>query len=389
MDFIYGNLDKRNMNVVSGVFIDLTKAFDTVNHSILLRKMYLAGVRGTTHDLFKSYLSDRTQSVSLAGVHSSVKNVDTGVPQGSVLGPTLFLLFVNDIQFLDLKGKMFLYADDAALFYPGESNIVTCSHMNQDLEILSTYFAGNLLTLNRTKTKYINFYNSPRSVVGNVRVEISGELVDNVDRIVYLGVTLDSQLTFKDHIAFLCNKVSMVTAVLYKVRQFLPIAALKLIYFSLIHSQINYLCSIWANTYNKYIKPIQVLQNRAIKLIYHLPRLTNTVDLYHLYAKTILPIRGIQEIQTLRFLRQVLNEEVLHQIEFQWRENLNSLRDTVLLSRPPVRTQTGSRQISFLGPSMFNRLPSYIRAQTNTNRFVKDVKNSLLTRDGLNTLFER
>lgn len=103
MNLMYGQLDRRDVNVVSGCFLDLSKAFDTVNHDLLLQKLYDVGIRGVVHDLFQNYLQDRIQSVTTNGVTSSFKRVTTGVPQGSVLGPILFLIYVNDMKELPLK----------------------------------------------------------------------------------------------------------------------------------------------------------------------------------------------------------------------------------------------------------------------------------------------
>lgn len=119
VDYIHRELDKKNVRIVSGLSLDLTKAFDSISHKILLRKLYTIGIRGLAHKLFESYLTDRKQFVDLNGFHSEMRFARSGVPQGSVLGPILFLIFLNDIGKLKLHGEIFLYADDSAIFYSG------------------------------------------------------------------------------------------------------------------------------------------------------------------------------------------------------------------------------------------------------------------------------
>lgn len=299
---------------------------------------------------------------------------DVSVPQGSVLGPTLFLIFVNDIRHLPLRGSLYLYADDTALFYSGIDDAINCHNMNHDLALLSWYFRTNLLTLNKDKTKYMHFHSSVVRLSDRIPVVIEDEVIEKVNSFVYLGLKLDTHLNFGPHIEMICGRVSPALAALYKLRNVLPTEALRLIYFSLFHSHVDYLCSIWGQTHSCYLRPIQVLQNRALKIVHGLPSMTSTVSLYSDYVRNVLPIRGICELQIVRLVRQIMNGEVFHHTSFSVRDSIQSLRDALRVGSPSVRTVLGARQISYAGPGHFNQLPIEMRRITNTSKFIRNVK---------------
>ena len=280
MNFIYGSLDKKKIKVVTGCFIDLSKAFDTVDHDLLLEKLYRAGIRGVVQKLFKDYLSNRTQSVYVNGVMSTRRNISIGVPQGSVLGPTLFLIYINDLQYVKLKGRLMLYADDAAIFYGDVSARRNCIDLNHDLTELSNYFKKNLLTLNLSKTKYIHFCRYDHDVSDQIDIVLNDNVIEQVSEILYLGVWMDSKLSFKQHCEQVAKKVASATAALYKLRNVLPFFVLNQIYYSLIHSQLVYAVNVWGIAAKSHLNLVQVIQNRALKFIFGLPLLTIFVNLY-------------------------------------------------------------------------------------------------------------
>lgn len=302
-----------------------------------------------------------------------------GVPQGSVLGPTLFLIYLNDFGNVPLTGSLYMYADDAAVFYSGTDDSINCYNMNRDLYLMSRYFRSNLLTLNLDKTKYMHFHDHSIHLSNRIPVLLNGQMIESVSCVRYLGLELDSHLNFSNHINTLCRKVCVTLAALYKVRDLLPQEVLRLIYFSLFHSHVVYLCSLWGQTFASYIRPLQVLQNRALKILYNLPPRTSTCELYSLHAKNVLPVRGIHELQIVKLVRQIMNDEIYHQTSFAMRSNAHSLRDTLRIGAPAVRTNLGSRQFSYAGPYTFNRLPSEIRGESQTLRFTNYVKKHLLS----------
>ena len=194
--------------VVTGLFLDLAKAFDSVDHGLLLRKLECAGIRGVTNQLFVSYLSNRFQYVSANGFDSSKLVMTFGVPQGSVLGPLLFLIFINDLYKLPITSKPYLYADDTSLFTSSICIASNVSQINGDLKLISEYFKMNKLTLNLNKCKVVHF-RSPRKQIGAVPdIVVDGIKVESVASIKCLGIVLDSHLNWNCHVTELCNKIS-------------------------------------------------------------------------------------------------------------------------------------------------------------------------------------
>lgn len=291
MNFIYKSLDRKHVKLVSDVFLDCRKAFDTVQHTILLEKLYRAAVRGIVHDFFSSYLSSRSQIVSIDASNSDNLAIESGVVQGSCLGPIFFFIFINDMHELSLNGKLFLYADDASLFYPSSDVNLSCQQMNEDLETLSRYFNSNLLTLNKSKTKYRHLHGLHTHLDQTTDVTIDGEILERVVCFKYLGLMLDEHLTFQNHYSLICDKISPAIAAMHKLRTTLPQEALRLVYFSLVHSHLTQLCGICGLAAATYLKPVQVMQNRALKILFNLPLLTNTLELYREYGKTIIVYR--------------------------------------------------------------------------------------------------
>lgn len=373
MDYIYGALDEGS-TCVSGLFVDLKKAFDTVDHEMLLNSCEMAGIRGLPLELMRSYLSNRMQAVCINGVMSSFQTVTIGVPQGAVLGSTLFLIFFNDISYLRVQGRPSLFADDAAFFYTGKNDSETCRQMNQDLLVLSQYFRSKKLTMNLEKTKYINFHSHGKRLENLVQVQVDGHCVERVETFKYLGLTLDSHLNWKDHCDQLCKKIRSVVGILYKLKPILPQNALLQIYFAFVHSHLNYMVAIWAHAPACYLKPVQILQNRCLKIIFGLDRLTPSVLIYTDHAKGILPIKGLQLLFTNKFVRQVLKDEIHHTLSFPTRELTRTMRNTRPLYEATIRTEFGRKRILYYGTKSFNELNSSTKAKPTSNAFVKAMK---------------
>lgn len=379
VNFVSGNLDKKFVKVVSGLFLDLSKAFDLVDHQLLLEKLYKAGIRGPMYDLLKSYLTNRKQQVSVGEATSQVRALEVGVAQGSVLGPLLFLIFVNDLTDLPLIGRIYMYADDCVLFYPGSNTTFTTDQMNQDLILLQDYFTKNMLLLNETKTKCIHFHNKRQILAPSVPVWIGNSVVEEVTKITYLGLVLDQHLDWSHHCAALTRRVSAGIGAIFHCRKFLPKDVLLQLYHSFVHVHLSYMVGIWGSAADCFLKSVQIAQNRALKLIYNLPRLTPTIDVYLLHAKTILPIKALHDFQVLKYLRQTLSDEIFGNLPFEFRRSVIHLRDDFKLARPLCNTEQGKLRLEYCAPSLYNDLPYDIRTTSSTGTFCNMVKKHYLS----------
>jgi hypothetical protein len=257
-------LEQRNYGC--GIFIDLKKAFDTVNHKILIDKLEHYGIRGRSLDWFSSYLTGRTQYTFCNGVNSELRTITCGVPQGSVLGPLLFLLYINDLPNISNKLKFYLFADDTNIFFESSDLESLEKTVNRELKKLSLWLNANRLALNISKTNFVIFA-AKNKPLQNVTLLINRKAIQQTDNVKYLGVIIDSQLTFTQHIANVVKKVSRITGLMYRIRGCVDNTTLNMIYYSLIYPHLLYGIPIWGNADDTHINPLLILQKKAVRLI--------------------------------------------------------------------------------------------------------------------------
>jgi hypothetical protein len=223
-----------NGNYCIGIFLDLSKAFDTLNHSLLLTKLEHYGIRGLAHTWFKNYLADRRQFTSVNSSDSVVSAVTCGVPQGSILGPLLFLVYINDLVNVSNIGNMILFADDTNLIYENRTLAELIPTVNIDLERVTDWFRINKLSLNVDKTKFINFRRTFTNEMLPINLIINGTNITQVKTMSFLGILIQENLKWNDHIAFISNKISKINSLLYRLQNTVPETTLLNIYNALI-----------------------------------------------------------------------------------------------------------------------------------------------------------
>ena len=237
-----------------GVFIDLKKAFDTVDHNILVKKLEHYGIRGLAKDWVCSYLESRRQYVCINDSNSDCLDVKCGVPQGSILGPALFILYVNDMCNVSKSLKSILFADDTNLFYAGKDLDEVCKIVSRELNILHIWFQVNKLSLNVAKTNFMIFGN--KRFEENYMISINGMNINRVYVTKFLGVHIDSKLNWNEHISVIKTKVAKNVSIMNRVKHCLINSALYSLYCTLILPYLSYCCEIWGNTYKSRIHPI-------------------------------------------------------------------------------------------------------------------------------------
>ena len=263
---IRNSLDK-NLYAV-GVFVDFQKAFDTVNHNILIEKLDHYGIRGCINQWFKSYLSDRKQYVSIDGFNSKEAIIEHGVPQGSVLGPLLFLLYINDLHTSIKNSCTYHFADDTNLLGIGKSIKKIQKLLNKDLKQLMSWLLANKISLNKTKTELIVFRKPRSPPVRDIKVKLNGHVIVPCSTIKYLGLLLDETLSGNAHCSQLITKLTRANGMLTKIRHYVPQDKLLSIYFAIFASHMSYGCQIWGqNQLSSKFKKIVNLQKRAMRIM--------------------------------------------------------------------------------------------------------------------------
>ena len=186
------------MYCLYATFIDLSKAFDTMDYDILFHKLEKLGIRGLTLTLIKSYFSDRVQVIKIKNILSNKKVVKIGVPQGSILGPLFFIIYINDL--LDLIDNITSYADDTVLFCSGNTWSEAENTMNRSLAIVNSWYYSNKLILNINKTMYVTFGNRNDTMPRNLTIHLDNHLLNRVQSTTYIGVIFDQNIKWKEHI---------------------------------------------------------------------------------------------------------------------------------------------------------------------------------------------
>ena len=250
-----------------GLYLDLKKAFDTVDHTILLQKLYHYGIRGLAYNVIASYLNNRKQCIYVNDTYSKYLDINTGVPQGSVLGPLLFLIYVNDLHVAVPDVSTRLFADDTNVFLFDKDCKDLVQRGIQTLTKLNDWFDSNKLTLHLGKTSYTIFHatNKPHPCSDNFIFK--GVTIYKSPTTKYLGLYIDDKLSWVNHINDVRNSLVKFIGIFYHLRNFLPHSTAIQIYYSFIYSKIKYAIEIYGTAKASLLKPLQVLQNKLLKLL--------------------------------------------------------------------------------------------------------------------------
>ena len=289
-----------NKRLGCGIFIDLQKAFDTVNHRILLSQLEHYGIRGCALEWFRSYLSDGKQYVSVNGSNSNLLSITCGVPQGSVLGPLLFLIYINDLPNVSKKLTFYLFADDTNIYYESKDLFNLIKIVNKELRLVKKWLDANKLSLNIDKTNYIIFHSSSVNVPSGSDIKIGEKHIKRVKFVKLLGLLLDEHLSWKYHLSELSKKLARTCGMFFKIRNLLPLDVLFCLYNALFLPFLQYGLIVWGQTYASYIDPIFKLQKKAVRAISFQPRMSPSLPIFNDFK--LLKLSEIFELRLLTFV---------------------------------------------------------------------------------------
>ena len=290
-----------------GIFVDLQKAFDTVDHKILLHKLEFYGIRGVCNDWFKSYLSDRKQFVSINGYNSDLMPVIYGVPQGSVLGPLLFLIYINDLHKAIRYCKVHHFADDTNLFHTNKSVKNLNKLVNHDMKQLNNWLSANKISLNVEKTELVIF-KSPRKVLSDeIKIKLTGKRLYPSNSVKYLGVRIDKFLHWHDQVNNIAVKLNRANALLLKIRNYVNMKTLRNIYYAIFDSHLTYSCIVWAQNINT-VNRLIILQKKALRIMNFKDQLFHSSPLFS--ENNILKFIDKITLENILFVNKSINRQV-------------------------------------------------------------------------------
>ena len=297
LDRIVSQMDNNDTPI--NIYLDLSKAFDTLDHDILLYKLQYYGVRGNALLLLRSYLENRQQFVEYGNIESDYLPLSTGVPQGSILGPLLFIIYINDINMATSTFKATIYADDTALSATlsafSVSELSVEEKINKELDKVNDWFKLNKLSLNIAKTKAMLFH-TPQKRVIPPNIMINDTNIEFVNNFNYLGIIFDSNLSWNYHIDMVSRKIARTVGVMARLKNFLPAKVLLTLYNSLILPYLNYGLVVWGE---KCLK-LFTIQKRAVRLILNAKYNSHTNPIFK--ELKLLKICDLYSSQEFRFV---------------------------------------------------------------------------------------
>ena len=368
-----------NGDIAIGVFLDFSKAFDTVDHEILLKKLDIYGVRGKTKEWFSDYLSNRKQYVTYCGFKSNSKTITCGVPQGSILGPLLFLLYINDLAAVSNELFSILFADDSNMFIIGKDINVLCDQMNIALKNVQEWLFCNKLSLNVLKTHYMIF-TAKRKVVDDIKLVICNTEIERAYSTKFLGVHVDSKFSWSEHVTHICKKLSKSVAIMYKARKKLPKSSLISLYYSICYPYFIYCNHVWGRACQKTIEPVFKIQKKMLRVITSSPYRAPSLPLF--VANKLLPLQDINSYMIGIFMFNVMNsgEDSIFSSYFILNSSIHShhTRTANALHVPRAKNCVRISSIKILGAQIWNDIPNSIRNSTTVATFKINLKKHLI-----------
>ena len=368
-----------NKNMVGAVFLDMRKAFDLVNHEILLEKLKLYLKNDSTISFLSSYLSNRHQTVYSNGSFSSLKTVSYGVPQGSVLGPTLFCLYINDLP-LSLSQSdavLDLFADDSTLHTINKDVSFIQNSLQISLNDVQLWCKKNKMALHPKKTKSMLIATRQKHQLYPLSLDLylNSSAIQQVDDHRILGVIFDETLSWHSHINNMCKTISRNLFLMNKLKHLVSMKALKLFFHAHILSHFNYSSNLWSNASQVYLKRLESLHKRGAKLLLSEASLSTTDKYKALY---LLPFKDQMLYNGCVLMHKIHNgKSPSYLLTLFTRARIGSRANLYILPLPRIDLFKSS--MSFWGAHIWNNLSSSIKNCSSLFSFKIQLKSHLFS----------
>ena len=365
---------KTSSKKIGAVLLDLSKAFDILPHDLLIAKLWAYGVGYNSLLFLHSYLSERKMRVRIRSTYSDWLSVLLGVPQGSILGPLLFNIFINDLFMCDIDSLIANFADDNTISASGETIDDVLNILSKDVSVMINWFKTNEMVVNADKFKLLVIGCDDSS---SISITVNGQTIKASPSVKLLGVTIDENLTFSEHIRNLCEKANSNVSALLRIRSLLSTQKASVLSSAYILSNFKYCAPVWMFCSKGDNSLIFRTQKRIVRAV-NFDFTTDGDSLFQQYA-----IESIH-VDNLRALAVEVYKSVNHlNPSFMWdlfasKLNSHSMRKGNLLSLPP-RSECTNQSLIFRGSLLWNNLPKVIKEASSLHEF----KNSLKTHDDL------
>ena len=365
---------------VIGIFLDSSKAFDTVDHHISLEKLYHYGIRGCAHNWFTSYLSIRKQFVTYNGTQSEQQTIKCGVPQGSILGPLLFLVYINDLPHICHNTFPVLFADDTNLFISGKNINHLEQTINTELDNIILWLKANKLSLNNKKTLFMLF-SGFKKTKPSIKFKIEGESISETVKSKFLGVIIDNKLSWKDHIAYISGKIARRIGIILKARKYLLKESLISLYYSFIYPYLIDCNHVWGLACKTHLDSLIKLQKGAIRIIVGVHSRTHTEPLFQ--KLKLLKCEDINKYLIGRLMFRIQNNElpIFHNFFKRNRDvHFHDTRQKDYFHIPPFKTKFGKASLRYNGASIWDVILKVgIDTKSSEFQFAKSLKSEILS----------
>jgi len=364
-DYILNNMN--DGNVIGAIFLDLKKAFDTVDHDLLLKKMFSYGITGMPLNWFKSYLTGRSQAVKVNSAISDFNDINIGIPQGSILGPLLFIIFVNSLPD-SVDCKCVMYADDTTLLVSSPDPMTLQNKLKNNLDKIATWFESNKLTLNIKKTKLMLFgSNYNLSKFKDITLMYKNDNIEIVDKFKYLGVIFDPNLSWSTHVDYVSSNVSKRIGVIGRIKNYLPQKTTNMLAKALVFPHFDYCSSVWSNFTAYHHHELQVLQNRLARMLLHADIRTPIDKMMVDLEWMKLNCRWDKQLLTITFkcLKKIAPSYISSVFTFTHSVHTKGTRSQTYnaLVTPSWNNSSGKRTFHYRASVLWNNLPQNIRSE--------------------------